>query len=254
VTAEVIVINGRAEEMDVLGDARVDLIITSPPFFDSETEAILRRPRTCQKDFADVEKRILCFADTLCEAFREIARVISRTGVFVLHTKDIRFGDALVPLAARHEALAHAAGLRTVTRIYWLPADRPARSGLGFNRLPSVGAFRAREVETFTVFSVAGAVLRRRALIECMSGEQWLTEPLWVTSGENHRPRHPHASPPEVMRRLIALFTEPGDVVLDPFCGGGGLLETAVQMGRSAIGFDSDPDHVEMARRRLRGA
>jgi hypothetical protein len=32
------------------------------------------------------------------------------------------------------------------------------------------------------------------------------------------------------------------------------MLETAVQMGRSAIGFDSNPDHVEMARRRLRGA
>ena len=53
-TAEAIVINGRAERMDVLGDARVDLCVTSPPFYDRETEAALRRPRSSQKDFAAV--------------------------------------------------------------------------------------------------------------------------------------------------------------------------------------------------------
>jgi DNA modification methylase len=252
VTAEAIVINGRAEQMGELGDARVDLVITSPPFFDSATEAILRQPRSHQKDFATVEKRILSYADTMFGAFGEIARVISKKGTFILHTKDIRFGDALVPLAAHHEDLARASGLRTVTRIYWRPSDRPARSGRSFNRLPLVGAFRATEVETFAVFRVAEAPVRRTALIEGMNGEPWLTEPLWVTSSEISWPRHRHASPPEVMRRLIALFTVPGDVVLDPFCGGGGLLEIAVEMGRSAIGFEADPHYAQMARSRLR--
>jgi len=252
VTVEAIVIAGQAESMGALGDERANLVITSPPFFDAETEALLRQRRSEQKDFDSVERRVLSFADSMYGAFREIARVLSRTGTFILHTKDLRFGNALVPLAARHESVAHKCGFRTVTRIYWLPVDRPPRSGGGFKRLPTVGAFRAREVETFNVFRFAKAPSSRGASVEGVNDVSGLTEPLWMTPGEQHQPRHQHASPPDVLKRLILLFSEPGDLVLDPFCGGGGALELALGMGRSAIGFESNPQHVEMARERLR--
>src|SRR5204862_6332468 len=46
---------------------------------------------------------------------------------------------------------------------------------------------------------------------------------------------------PRVARALLGRHTEPGDCVLDCFCGSGTLLVEAAISGRSAIGSDVDP-------------
>ena len=250
--AEAVVINDRAENLVSLGSSSVRLVITSPPFFDDATEQLLRQTRSDQKDFDGVRKSIISLASSMQHAFLEIARVLRKDGTFVLHTKDIRFGDALIPLTAKHEAVAEICGFRISTRIYWQPTDRPLRSGKKIKTRILNGYFRAPEVETFSIFRFPGDHRKRSGARAETPEESWLTESFWRTPGESAQPRHPHASPPEVMRRLIALFTEPGDLVLDPFCGGGGLLDVARNMGRNAVGFEIDPARAEMARCRLR--
>jgi site-specific DNA-methyltransferase (adenine-specific) len=84
-----------------------------------------------------------------------------------------------------------------------------------------------------------------------VEGQDFLAEPVWRTPGEAHRPRHRHAGPPEVFRRLLALYSRPGDLVVDPFCGGGGVLAIARDMGREAIGYDIDPRAVAIAKERI---
>jgi len=44
--------------------------------------------------------------------------------------------------------------------------------------------------------------------------------------------------PPQIPRALILMYTEPGDVVLDPMVGGGTSLVEAKLLGRRAIGVD----------------
>jgi 23S rRNA G2445 N2-methylase RlmL len=39
---------------------------------------------------------------------------------------------------------------------------------------------------------------------------------------------------------IIQLFTDPGGVVLDPFCGSGAFLEAARLCGRAAVGCEID--------------
>ena len=46
---------------------------------------------------------------------------------------------------------------------------------------------------------------------------------------------------PPVARALIEQFSDPGDLVLDPFCGSGTLLVEAMPIGRNMIGMDIDP-------------
>jgi DNA methylase len=46
---------------------------------------------------------------------------------------------------------------------------------------------------------------------------------------------------PPVARALLERHTEPGDCVIDCFCGSGTLLVEAAISGRSAIGSDVDP-------------
>lgn len=62
-----------------------------------------------------------------------------------------------------------------------------------------------------------------------------------------------HTSPkPEwLMNRLVADFTDPGEVILDPFAGSGTTLFAAKRLGRRAIGIEIDERWAEGAARRL---
>jgi site-specific DNA-methyltransferase (adenine-specific) len=52
------------------------------------------------------------------------------------------------------------------------------------------------------------------------------------------RSLHPHAKPIELISRLIAATTEPGNLVVDPAAGGFGVLHAANALGRKFIGGD----------------
>lgn len=62
---------------------------------------------------------------------------------------------------------------------------------------------------------------------------------------------HPAPFPVALPRRLIELFTYRGDLVLDPFIGSGTTAVAAVENHRHYVGFDVDPDYVELAERRV---
>jgi len=46
---------------------------------------------------------------------------------------------------------------------------------------------------------------------------------------------------PQIARRLLERYSKPGDVVLDPFCGSGGVLVESRLLGRDSIGVDINP-------------
>lgn len=60
--------------------------------------------------------------------------------------------------------------------------------------------------------------------------------------------RYPARFSPEFVRAAIEAFTKPGDVVLDPFMGGGTTLVEARALGRRAIGTDINALAVFVAR------
>lgn len=60
---------------------------------------------------------------------------------------------------------------------------------------------------------------------------------------ENDRPKiHPTQKPIGLLKRLIELFTDPGDVVIDPCAGSGSTLIAAIELGRKAYGFEIKKD------------
>lgn len=63
---------------------------------------------------------------------------------------------------------------------------------------------------------------------------------------------HKTEKPLWLMRQLVALFTEPGDVILDPFMGVGTTGVAAIEAGRRFIGIETNPEFIEIANKRLR--
>lgn len=88
-----------------------------------------------------------------------------------------------------------------------------------------------------------------------LSGEEWLyfTKSVWTTAypselGHALRREHGANKPPRLMARLIEFFTQPGELVLDPFAGvGGTLLGAAIARApRRALGIELSPRWAEV--------
>ena len=62
----------------------------------------------------------------------------------------------------------------------------------------------------------------------------------WEKDGKDIPKIHPAQKPVAVIKKLIEIFTDEGDVVIDPCCGSGSTLRAAVELGRSAFGFEID--------------
>ncbi len=62
---------------------------------------------------------------------------------------------------------------------------------------------------------------------------------------------HPSQKPIELIAKLIACASDPGDLVLDPFLGSGTTAVVAKSLGRRWVGIEKEPRFVELARRRL---
>ncbi len=64
---------------------------------------------------------------------------------------------------------------------------------------------------------------------------------------------YPTEKPLALLRRIITASSNPGDVVLDPFCGCGTAIEAAQELGRSWIGIDITHLSVGLIKHRLAG-
>lgn len=62
---------------------------------------------------------------------------------------------------------------------------------------------------------------------------------------------HPTEKPVPLMMDLVELFTQVGQVVLDPFMGSGTTGVACAQLGRRFIGIEIDPQYFEVACRRI---
>jgi modification methylase len=69
----------------------------------------------------------------------------------------------------------------------------------------------------------------------------------------NGRKAHTTQKPESLLHRVIAATTNPGDLIIDPFCGTGTTAAVAKRLGRNYITIDREADYVDVARARLEG-
>jgi site-specific DNA-methyltransferase (adenine-specific) len=72
-----------------------------------------------------------------------------------------------------------------------------------------------------------------------------------ICNGMAEKTDHPTQKPAELLRRLVAASTHPGELVVDPFAGSGTTAVVAEELGRRWETADADPRYVALARSRL---
>lgn len=74
----------------------------------------------------------------------------------------------------------------------------------------------------------------------------------WVRDNRKEYPKiHPTQKPVNVLKRLIEVFTDQGDVVIDPCAGSGSTLRAAYELGRNAYGFEVDKNFYTAAQEQM---
>lgn len=73
----------------------------------------------------------------------------------------------------------------------------------------------------------------------------------WEKDGKNIPKIHPTQKPVNLLKQLIKIFTDEGDVVIDPCCGSGSTLRAALELNRNSYGFEIKKEFVKDAREKM---
>jgi modification methylase len=68
---------------------------------------------------------------------------------------------------------------------------------------------------------------------------------------QNGNKAHSTQKPEALLHRIITATSNPGDIILDPFCGSGTTAAAAKKLGRHFITFDKEQEYVRIAQARL---
>jgi DNA modification methylase len=249
---------GDARNMDAHGsvaDRSVALVVTSPPYFAGKEYEQAMGVGHVPADFADYLNMLhdvfaQCFAKL--EPGGRIAVNVANLGRKPYRSLAADVIDLLVGLGflLRGEIVgqkSHAAGGSCA----WGTYQRPGNPVLRDVSERIVVASKGRFDRALPADERARTGLPHESTIT-MDEFVDATTDVWDLSAESAtRVGHPAPFPVELPRRLIELYTYRGDLILDPFMGSGSTAVAAVRTERHFVGFDTDPDYVALAERRV---
>lgn len=74
----------------------------------------------------------------------------------------------------------------------------------------------------------------------------------WRRDSKKDYPKlHPTQKPISLLKRLIEIFTDPGDTVIDPCAGSGSTLQAAFELGRNSYGFEVSREFYTLAKEKM---
>lgn len=254
---------GDARELGFMDAESVDLIVTSPPYFnlksyDSEANgAQLGR-------LSDYE----AFLVELDKVWSECARVLKPGGrvccvigdVMIPRRMDGR--HRILPLPADIMVRSRTLGLDTLTPILWLKiGNRTNEAGGGssgfYGKPYQPGAVIKNDFEHILMLRKPGGYRTTSMLQKALSMlqreemEEW-QRPFWSDiRGASLSRGHPAPYPTELAERLIRMYSFAGDLILDPFAGSGTTAVAAMRCGRNSLSVEVEPTYIALAAQRL---
>ncbi len=245
-----------ARQMDEVADGSVALVVTSPPYFAGKAYEE-------ELDREGVPSSYLEYLQLLTDVFAECARKLEPGGRIAVNVANLGRKPYRSLSADVIRILQDDLGLLLRGEIIW-------QKGEGASGSCAWGSFRSatnpvlRDITERVVVASKGRFDRARTVKErqaeglphasTLMTEDFmaLTLDLWSIPSESAtRVGHPAPFPVELPEQLIRLYTFEDDLVLDPFMGSGSALVAAARLRRRYVGYDLDPQYVEIAERRV---
>lgn len=231
----------------ILGDCRkilenleeeIDLVLTDPPWMIS-SEVIIHRSKNPKKYKYTGKDIKLDFGEW--DHFKDEKHYLEFTHEWMEAVFNVlRAGGHLVTFFDQHRStqlinIARDLGYGIRQHLYWLKS----------NPVP-----RARKVDFMVALEHALWLTkepRSKATFNYELGQQanYVRAPIV----HHTRRRHPTQKPISVLKIWISYLSNPGDLVLDPFCGSGSTLVAAKQLNRHLIGIEKGLEYYELAKK-----
>ncbi len=256
-----------------LGAASVDLAYLDPPFFTQKTHSLSTRDNSAEYSFEDRWASLDDYLAFMAEVLQACRRVLRETGSIFLHCDrsashhlrlllDQVFGadnfQSEIIWVYRRWSSARKGLLNAHQTIYFYSKTGDYK----FNTLytdysPTTNVDQILQARVRN--ELGKAAYRRDETGEVVIGKEKRGVPLadvwnipFLNPKAKERVGYPTQKPILLLERIIAIATDAGDCVLDPFCGSGTALVAAKLLGRSYVGIDSSLDAVRLAEERLR--
>lgn len=251
-----LVVCGDSRRMDRLPDRSVALVVTSPPYFAGKEYEEAMGEGLIPASYAE-------YLELLRDVFAECLRALEPGGRIAVNVANLGRRPYRSLSADVIRILEEDLGMLLRGEIVWKKADGASGScAWGSFRSPTNPVLRDITERVIVAskgrFDRAVAVGERRAQGRphqpTISTDEFLdaTLDVWEIPPESaRRVRHPAPFPVELPQRLIELYTFAGDLVLDPFLGSGSTAVAAVRTGRRYAGYDSEPEYLAVAQRRI---
>ena len=250
-----------AQRMERISDASIDLVVTSPPYpMIAMWDSIFAKQNPdiqAALDSSDGKNAFELMHHELDKVWRECYRVL-KEGAFMC----INIGDATrtvggtFSLYSNHVRIMQACqrlGLVTLPGILWKKATNAPNKFMGSGMLPC-GAYVTLEHEWILVFRKGAKrsykdskekQVRRESSFFWDERNLWFSD-TWEFVGARQKIQNPasrerNASfPLELPYRIINMYSQKGDWVLDPFVGLGTTTTAAILSERNSIGYEID--------------
>lgn len=251
------IINGDCRQMNLVADKSVQLIVTSPPYWQL-------------KDYGS-DKQIgyhedyETYINNLNLVWKECYRVLDNGCRLCVNIGD-QFARAVyygrykvIPIRTEIIKFCEAIGFDYMGAIIWQKQTTTNTTGgaslMGSFPTPRNGILSI-DYEFILIFKKLGkpdvAVSREVKEQSKMTTEEWREyfSGHW-TFGGARQDGHIAMFPEELPKRLIKMFAFKGETVLDPFMGSGTTALAARNLERNSIGYEINPEFIEIARRKL---
>jgi len=250
------VIRGDARRMTELANGSIDLVVTSPPYWQIKDYGAAGQIGFGQS--------LHEYPHDLSRVWNECARVLAPGRRLCVNIGD-QFARALIygrykiiPLHAEVIAQCETLGLDYLGAIIWQKKTTMNTTGgavvMGSFPHPPNGIVEL-DYEYILLFKKPGPPPKVAPAIKeasKLTTEEWkqFFAGHW-TFGGARQANHEAMFPDELPRRLIRMFSFVGETVLDPFLGSGTTAKVALEQNRSAVGYEVNPDFVPLIREKL---
>ena len=239
---------GDAREMREVGERSVSLVVTSPPYWDIKNYRS-RSQIGLGQSYEDYLEQIALVVE-------ECGRVLEpgRFAAWVIGTR-VSDGD-LKHIPADTIGVFSRAGFTLRKEIIWTKPkgtqglwQRGTTQFLKKKPYPCCANLNIQH-ESILIFQAPGEFEPPH---EHPLDEDFIKQVAWSVweLPVSRTKGHPAPFPVELPRRLIQLFSYPGETVLDPFAGTGATLLAARELGRRAIGCEISEEYCALARELL---
>ncbi|MDH3301358.1 MAG: site-specific DNA-methyltransferase [Acidimicrobiia bacterium] len=248
---------GDGSKMAELPDNSVALVVTSPPYFVGKDYEL------AVTESSDVPSTYLDFLDMLGEVFAECRRVLEPGGRIAVNVANLGRKPYRSLSADVISILQDDLGLLLRGEVIWEKASSSSGSCAWGSFAKASNPVLRDLTERVVIASkgrfnrALGATKRKKLGLphrSTITNDEFVdvTRDLWRIDPESAtRVGHPAPFPIDLPRRLIDLYTYEGDIVLDPFVGSGTTVVAALRTGRIGVGYDNEPEYLELAEERL---